>query len=467
MSNVANAIEHVCAAPYDPSVVVYDKWDYPNATSVMPWIYTNWVDETLSWKKDCYLHTFLSGGAPNIRVKGPDAEKLMSDFYINSFGIDRFHVGQCKHCIAVTKDGYISSHGTALRVAEDEFHTYGLDPYVPMMIASGKYDVENYEIIYNNDFIFQLAGPKSLEIVENVIKEDVHDLKFMRFRQVSILGRPIRLLRIGMGRTLSYEFHGPIEDMELVYNEILRVGEKYNLHKMGHLAYMSNHTENGYPQEGIHFRTACFEDPIVRAYYGMPEDDGSIDWKAQGTDPLGTVLRGSMSDQGYQAYFLNPIEAGWGRFVHWDHDFQGKEALLRIKNDPDTRKVCTLEWNPEDILKIYNAFYDENEDIPDQMLFPQNHLANSTGQLSDKVVNENGEIIGRSACVVYTRYYKKSISMAFLNPKYVKEGQEVTVIWGTAGTRQIPIRAKVARYPYLDLMDNKEYDMELVPHFQG
>lgn len=459
---------HHCAAPFDPKVQLYAHWDegLTDSVSLFPYWYTNWVDETLSWKKDCYFHTFLSGGAPSVRVKGPDAERLMSDTFINSVSLDRFHIGQCKHVIAVTDKGFIASHGTAMRVAEDEFHVYNGDPYVVMKMASGEYDVENYEIEYNKDYIFQLAGPRSLEIVENVVKADVHDLKFMRFRNVEVLGIPLRLLRMGMGRTLAYEFHGSIEHMETIYNEILRVGEAYNLHQMGHLAYMSNHTENGFPQDWIHFMNARMEDPAVRKFYGIPDPEDK-DYKTLGTDPYGVVLRGSMSDQGYQSYYLNPIEAGWGRFIDWNHDFQGKEALLAINADPKHRVVCTLEWNPDDIMNIFKAFYDGESDIPDQMMFPQNLTANPNGQVSDKIINKKGEIIGRSACVVYTVYYKRSISMAFIEPEYAKEGQEVTVIWGTAGTRQIPIRAKVARYPYLDLTDNRDFDMEQIPHYKG
>lgn len=468
MSMKNNPLIHHCAAPFDPEVQLYGHWQEgdPEAVHLFPYWYTNWMDETLSWKKDCYLHTFLSGGAPSVRLKGREAEKLMSDTFVNSVTLDRFHVGQCKHVIALTREGYIATHGVALRVAEDEFNLYTGDEYVYMKMKTGGYDIEDYEIAYEQDFIFQLAGPRSLELVENVVKEDVHHLKFMRFCSVNVLGSQVRLLRMGMGRTLAYELHGKIEDMEKVYNEILRVGKAYNLHQMGHLAYMSNHTENGFPQEGIHFMNARAEDPDMRKFYNLPDPEEK-DYKALGIDLNGVSLRGSMNDQGYKAYYMDPLAAGWGRFIDWNHDFQGKEALKVMRDDPNHPVVCTLEWNHEDIMKIFNAYYDDEPGVPDQMMFPQNLPANCFGQTADKVLNENGELIGKSACVVYTLYYKKSISMAFLDPDYVKEGQEVMVLWGRTGTRQIPIRAKVARFPYLSLADNRDFDMETIPHYKG
>ncbi|MCD8013723.1 MAG: hypothetical protein LUG99_11195 [Lachnospiraceae bacterium] len=177
----------------------------------------------------------------------------MSETFVNNFPLEKFHVERCKHCIAVSSRGYITMHGICLRTAEDELHTYSLDLQVPMQVNSGKYDVEQYIPEYNKDFVFQMAGPRSLELVENVLQEDIHDMKFMEFRNYSVLGRPVRVLRMGMGGTLAYEFHGAIEDALPVYEEIIRVGKNYDLKRLGMISYMLNHTENGFPQLGKHF----------------------------------------------------------------------------------------------------------------------------------------------------------------------------------------------------------------------
>lgn len=154
--------------PYDPSVLRYGRWT--GDTNILgPWEYTNWIDETLSWKKTCYIHGSLSGLMANLPVKGPDAERLMSETFVNSFTLDKFPVGSCRQVTACSEKGTITMNGIALRIAEDHFDTYCLDPQIPMQIQSGKYNVEQYTPEYNKDFVLQLAAPKSLEIAENSI----------------------------------------------------------------------------------------------------------------------------------------------------------------------------------------------------------------------------------------------------------------------------------------------------------
>ena len=64
-------------------------------------------------------------------------------------------------------------------------------------------------------------------------------------------------------------------------------------------------------------------------------------------------------------------------------------------------------------------------------------------------------------------YYKRMISLGFIKKEYAIEGTELTVIWGTPGKPQRPIRVKVARTPYMNLENNKEIDLESIPRYQG
>lgn len=180
----------------------------------------------------------------------------------------------------------------------------------------------------------------------------------------------------------------------------------------------------------------------------------------------GTPLHGSLKDLGEEAYYANPFELGWGKMVSFAHDFNGKEALEKIANDPKTRKICTLEWNAEDILQIFAGYLDDDENLPDPFSFPYEYYFEDMGNLQDKVFNADGKLIGRSCGYEYTAYYKKCISLCTIDPEYLQEGTEVTILWGTSGTRQFKIRAKVARFPYLDLANNREYDIDSIPRFK-
>ena len=45
------------------------------------------------------------------------------------------------------------------------------------------------------------------------------------------------------------------------------------------------------------------------------------------------------------------------RFVKFDHDFIGREALEKKKDKPHRHKV-TFEWNTDDVAKIFRSFFD-------------------------------------------------------------------------------------------------------------
>jgi vanillate/3-O-methylgallate O-demethylase len=65
--------------------------------------YTDWIDETNSWKEACYIGdwSFLW----ERWFEGPDALKLFSDISINSFA--KFDIGQSKHVIHCDDDGKV------------------------------------------------------------------------------------------------------------------------------------------------------------------------------------------------------------------------------------------------------------------------------------------------------------------------------------------------------------------------
>ena len=71
----------------------------------------------------------------------------------------------------------------------------------------------------------------------------------------------------------------------------------------------------------------------------------------------------------------------------------------------------------------------------------------------------------RSLRASRARYYHKLISICSIDQAFAAEGTEVQVVWGDCGQRQINICAKVARFPYLDLPANQNYDMDSIPRF--
>ena len=61
---------------------------------------------------------------------------------------------------------------------------------------------------------------------------------------------------------------------------------------------------------------------------------------------------------------MTPFDAGMGNLVKFNHDFIGREALEKIAANP-RRDVCVLEWNSEDVGKVFAAMLEPGSDVDD------------------------------------------------------------------------------------------------------
>ena len=76
------------------------------------------------------------------------------------------------------------THGVLMCLDEDEFEGYFLAPYAAYKLYTGNYDAKGWFV--TDEFIFQVAGPRSLEVLETATGECLHDIKFARHRMSEI-----------------------------------------------------------------------------------------------------------------------------------------------------------------------------------------------------------------------------------------------------------------------------------------
>jgi hypothetical protein len=55
-------------------------------------------------------------------------------------------------------------------------------------------------------------------------------------------------------------------------------------------------------------------------------------------------------------------------------------------------------------------------------------------------------------------------SLATLKIEYCEIGTQLYVLWGNEGERQKKVRCTVQKFPHLDLPQNKDFDIENIPH---
>jgi dimethylglycine dehydrogenase len=155
--------------------------------------------------------------------------------------------------------------------------------------------------------ILAVAGPKSREILAGLTDADLtnESFRWLTGQEIEVAGVPCIALRVSYVGELGWELHCPMDQMQVLYDAIVAVGEPLGMVHYG--AYAMN----------------CMR--IEKAY------------KAMGSE-LTTEI--------------TPVEADLGRFVNYDNDFQGKEATeerLALGDDIETILVyCSVECTDND-----------------------------------------------------------------------------------------------------------------------
>ena len=163
-------------------------------------------------------------------------------------------------------------------------------------------------------------------------------------------------------------------------------------------------------------------------------------------------IGGSFVSKQIEDYYFSPWDLDYGRIINFDHDFIGRAALERVKDEPHRQKV-SLEWHPDDVLAVQSSILHGN-DNGKFMEMPNAHYA---AHPYDMVVKGN-ELVGISTYPTYLPADHQWVSLATLDKAVAEFGNEVTVIWGEpdGGSSkpgverhvQKTIRATIRPWPY-------------------
>lgn len=406
---------------------------------IRQWEYNGWKPESLSWKRSCYIHAGLSGMG-HITYRGPDAEAFIARTFVNN--ASKFRPGTAKHAIACDERGLITGHGVLQRLSAEEFRLYVAGPWAPYAFSQFDGDVEQ-EI--RREFLFQIAGPTSLATLQAAAGEDLTDIAFLRYRDVTISGHRLQIMRVGMAGTLAFELHGPFELGPEIYDAVVRAGAPHGIERLGWRTFQVNHVEGGFPQQFWTFSSAIHDHPGFQAFNAQQP--------FRFPDPIPT---GSVDPADFRARCRTPLEVGWDKSVRLDHDFTGR-AVLEQELAAPRRTVVTLEWHPDDILDVQASLLREGEHYK-QFEMPVTPANTAMHGHADHVL-KNGTPIGLSSGNVYSYHFRRFISHCTLDREQAHEGNEVTVIWGDHGGQLKEMRATVARFPYLAEGRNRGIDL--------
>lgn len=402
--------------------------------------YTDWLDESMSWKKTCYIGdwTFLN----KRRFTGPEALRLFSDISVNGF--TRYDIGQAKHVVHCHSSGNVIHEGILSRLGEQEFMLFGRGTYwADYKLRTGGYDATS---VQEDMYTFQVSGPNALAVVEAAAGCSMRDVGFMRFKTIEIAGHSLWALRQGMAGEIGFELQGRIEHRQTVYDTIYAAGEDYGIRRLGGRANRVNHLEACFPTVLSDYLPAIFEADMEEY---RTEYDAQIPAYARTYS-----LSGSFNADHISAWYRNPVELGWGKSIRFDHDFIGREALEREMASP-RRAIRTLVWNPEDVIDVYASLFRKDPNFR-YMEMPRDRR----GFIWQDAVLRGGEPVGVSTSRGYSYYFREMISLATIDVAHSEIGTGLTVVWGEPGGPQKHIRATVAPAPYKT--DNRKLDLSTV-----
>lgn len=424
---------------------------------MLPYEYEGVSREISAYQTSAWIGTALMI-SPVFDVFGPDVTKFFNSICTNDF--TNLGMNGIRHAVICNEKGQILTDGVALKVAEDRIRTYWLNPPLAYLAETSGMDIQ-VEDMTGREYFIQIDGEKSLEILEDAFGADLHDIKFARHRIQEVDGMNVRVLRLGMSGNLAYEIHGDMADFAAIYAKVWESGQKFGAQKLGLHAYnLFNHTEAGFPNINLHYPLPWFE-----------SDEGLANYLRQ--NPMSAFynikreLKGSVGDD-LQSRFMTPYDVGWDFLVKFNHDFTGRAALEKLA-EKRTRTCVTLEWNADDVAAVYATRLRPGDEPCEDITVQGSSFDNArpAGEgftyRADKVFAGDKQVgISSGRIVSYT--YNSMISLGFIDPAFAEEGNELEVLWGTPGTRQMRVRATVARFPYNgDYTRNEDKDVNEIP----
>lgn len=416
----------------------------------IPLEHTNWRDEQIAWGKTAVLFD-QSHHMPELFLSGTDARELLSRVAVNR--IDNLNPGIAKQFVAVTEEGNFIGDCVLYDLGDDSYELVSgktVLNWVQFQAETSGLDVavERDENTSDNAtgrrtrFRYQLDGPNARDILAAAVDGEAPDVMFFHTARVRIAGTDVLVLGHGMAGHHGVELSGPFEQMDAVRDRLIDVGADFGLRRGGTRAYYSTAYESGwigYPLPGIYVEES------TRPFREWLPSDG---WEAK------YQLAGSFYRDDIREWYVNPYELGYRRLVNFDHDFIGRDAL-RAMSDQPLRERVTLEWNKEDVTKIFASLLDEDE-LPYRYL--ELPVADYGFPMRDEVQTLSSEYAGQSTLVGFSMNVRKFLSLAFVDAHLGKPGTELAVIWGEPGGgsrkprverhRQLAIRATVRPAPY-------------------
>ncbi|HEX7385761.1 MAG TPA: sarcosine oxidase subunit alpha family protein [Castellaniella sp.] len=190
-----------------------------------------------------------------IDVRGPDAVEFLNRVYINSW--TKLKPGSCRYGLLLDENGMVLDDGVGIRLAEDHFvltTTSGgaarVMNWLERWLQTEWPDLKVYLTSLTDHYaVTTVAGPDARKVLQQVCQDIEFDgdaFPFMTFREGTISGVAVRVLRVSFSGELSFEVYAPANAGQLIWNLLWAAGEPYQIAAYGTEAMHVLRAEKGY-----------------------------------------------------------------------------------------------------------------------------------------------------------------------------------------------------------------------------
>ena len=244
---------------------------------------SNATPEEMYWKTRKEIILRHTGEYP-YEISGPDSLKFLERIFPRN--ISRVKVGRCSYQFACYHDGGMITDGILLRLEDQKYWFAQADGD---LFSWYKANSEGYEVKISdpNVWISQIQGPKSMELLSKLIKEDTAKTwNYFDCKEVTILNEKVIISRTGFTNELGWEIYfRPENNSEKIGDLILSEGQKMGMILTATPSFRGRRIEAGLLSAGQDFNKNT-----------------------------------------------NPFSVGLGKFVDLDKkDFIGKNALSKVE----------------------------------------------------------------------------------------------------------------------------------------
>lgn len=236
-----------------------------------------------------------------LRLTGPGVPAMLERLYVNNW--HNLRRGRVRYGIMCNDEGVILDDGVCARLGQEDWYVSttstgasGALEWMEWWRQSGWGDDVHITDLTETHAAFNLAGPRSRELLQGLTTRDLGNDKFpyMRARRADVAGVPCILLRIGFTGELAYEIHCPAGYGRYLWEQLMAAGAECGLRPFGVEAQRILRLE--------------------KAHFIVGQDTDAL------TDPISA-------------------DAAWAVKLDKDVDFLGRRGLTRITDEGPKQRL--------------------------------------------------------------------------------------------------------------------------------